>query len=211
MLLFSCVLSLLSFPFLSFPFLPFPFLSLPFLSFPFLSFPFLSAALLSSPLLSSPLPSSPLLSTSLLPPFHPLFPLLSLPANWPNTTAPVFVVSDRSNNRLVRVLADGTFLGASSVEKEAPLPCNADTRADTGLVLVPSLGLNCEFWYFLLLRSAALLLPVLTLPQTPTSPRAASRFLMPTRLTAALAPCYRPSRWLISLEIRATVSLASER
>lgn len=53
---------------------------------------------------------------------------------WLDSSTPVFVVSDRSNNRLVRVLADGTFLGESSVKDGAPLPCNADIRADTGLV-----------------------------------------------------------------------------
>ena len=54
---------------------------------------------------------------------------------------PVFIVSDRSNNRFVWVLPDGTFVKEKSVLDAAPLPCNIDIEPKTGTAIVPSLGL----------------------------------------------------------------------
>jgi hypothetical protein len=56
-----------------------------------------------------------------------------------------FIVSDRSNNRLVYVTADGDFVKAAPM---APLPCNVDTsfidRKEGRVAVIPSLGQQDE-------------------------------------------------------------------
>lgn len=63
----------------------------------------------------------------------------------PRYPATTFAVSDRSNNRIVWVKANGTFVDTSSTATPVgmSLPCNVDTYDDTkiGLVaVIPSLG-----------------------------------------------------------------------
>ena len=68
-----------------------------------------------------------------------------LPPRGAPAGTPVFVVSDRSNGRLIWHLADGTFVKASPTTQPAgmSLPCNVDVRTDPAagrVAVVPSLG-----------------------------------------------------------------------
>ena len=74
-----------------------------------------------------------------------LDPRVRAPAGSP-AHAPVFVVSDRSNERLVWVLANGEFVASAPMRDRGPgmaLPCNVDTHVDPDagpVAVVPSLG-----------------------------------------------------------------------